>query len=104
LRTSAARARDGPPSSGADAGSDGALLVVDDDEANRTMLARRLMRLATGGAAANGRLCLERSGPGPSTVAARHPDAEMKTATKCSRVEGRPVLAPLPVIVLSASE
>jgi CheY-like chemotaxis protein len=41
-------------------GPTGALLVVDDDEANRTMLARRLMRLGHQVTlAANGRLALE---------------------------------------------
>src|SRR4030095_15129213 len=61
LRTSAARARERAAVARAmTPGPTGALLVVDDDEANRTMLARRLMRLGHQGEMAdNGRVALE---------------------------------------------
>src|SRR5262245_28640075 len=61
LRTSAARARERAAAVRAMApGPTGALLVVDDDEANRTMLARRLTRLGHQvEMAGNGRIALE---------------------------------------------
>src|SRR5881296_2428763 len=106
LRTSAARARERAAAVRAMApGPTGVLLVVDDDEANRTMLARRLMRLGHEVAlAANGRVALEQLQTRPFDLLLLDIQMpEMNGYEVLEQLKADPVLRALPVIVLSAS-
>src|SRR6185503_2628077 len=83
----------------------GALLVVDDDEANRTMLARRLTRLGHEVAlASNGRVALEQLRARPFDLLLLDIQMpEMNGYEVLEQLKADPVLRALPVIVLSAS-
>ena len=106
---SGASRRHPPPGgepAGVPAGLTGLLLVVDDDEANREMLSRRLTRLGHEVLTAeNGRVALE--------VLRTHPCDVMLLDLQMPEMDGEevllqlradPVWRPLPVIVLSASD
>jgi adenylate cyclase len=92
------------PSVGAPAQT-GALLVADDDAANREMLARRLVRLGhTVTLAENGRQALEKLHAGPFDLLLLDIQMpEMNGYEVLERLKGDPDLGALPVIVLSAS-
>lgn len=106
LRTSAARARERAAVARAmTPGPTGTLLVVDDDEANRTMLARRLMRLGHEvEMAANGRLALELLRTKSFDLLLLDIQMpELNGYEVLEQLKADPILRALPVIVLSAS-
>jgi adenylate cyclase len=106
LRTSAARARERAAVARAmTPGPTGALLVVDDDEANRTMLARRLKRLGHQVAlAGNGRLALEQLRAAAFDLLLLDIQMpELNGYEVLDQLKADPALRSLPVIVLSAS-
>jgi class 3 adenylate cyclase len=83
----------------------GAVLVVDDDEANRAMLSRRLVRLGHQVALAeNGRQALEKLRAAPfDLVLLDIQMPEMNGYEVLEHLKADPALRDLPVIVLSAS-
>src|SRR4030095_1884998 len=104
FRPSAARARERAAVVRAmTPGPTGALLVVDDDEANRTMLARRLMRLGHQvKTAANGRLALDELRIRPYDLLLLDIQMpEMNGYEVLEQLKADPALRALPVIVLS---
>ena len=106
LRTSAARAGKRAPAAQATVPRlTGSLLVVDDNEANRLMLARRLARLGHQVVLADhGRAALEKIRAGSYDLLL--PDIqmpEMNGYEVLEQLKADPALSSLPVIVLSAS-
>jgi class 3 adenylate cyclase/CheY-like chemotaxis protein len=106
LRTSAARARERAAAVQAmTPGPTGSLLVVDDDEANRSMLARRLVRLGHRVALAeNGRAALQQIRSAPFDLLLLDIQMpELNGYEVLEQLKADPSLRALPVIVLSAS-
>ena len=106
LRASAERARERAAATHAvEPGLPGSLLVVDDDEANRLMLARRLVRLGHQVTLAeNGRVALEKLRASAfDLVLLDIQMPEMNGYEVLEQLQADPALRTLPVIVLSAS-
>ena len=90
----------------AQAGSGGSILVVDDDEGNRAMLSRRLVRLGhTVSVAENGRLALAALQAGSFDLLLLDIQMpELNGYEVLERLKADPALRDIPVIVLSASD